>query len=632
VRTPLKVLVVDDNPGDRHLLITALEESLPGGVNIECCGMLCEALVHASAHQFDVALVDLGLPDAPRSDVVSLIMSVAPDLPLIAISSDAHDEVSKRAVQQGAEDFIHKIHLTPAVLGRVVIRAAERGSSRAHYRGVIASLPDPLLVVSTDGDIVFANHAAAELFGWAASRLTGRPFPTPVLDTDGRAETWIRHAAGEFRRVELAVVDSSWAGGAARLVSVRDITARHFAVAAVHAEARKFQTLVDRIPGVVWTTGADGGIAFFGGGQLTTATEHHQDLVVDGVFDPTVLLGDSGTLDNLMSKVRMGASCFHRHRSGERDWEIVLEPLHDHEGKTDGVIAFATDATERHQLEQALVQAQKLEAVGQLAAGVAHELNTPIQYLNDNLQFLETAMTRIETVLDAYADVVANHVVDPAARQRINAVIKKSRLDWVRPQIAKALVQSLEGVAHSTRIVRAMKDSVHHGQGEMVETDLNKLLTGAVDVTRNEWKYVANVETQLQDDLPPTLASAGELSQVFINLIVNAAHAIAEVTSTGDELGRIYVRSRKDGDSIVIEIEDTGGGIPDHVRDRIFDPFFTTKEVGKGTGQGLAIARRVVVDTHGGQLDFVSRPGDGTRFVVALPIEAGFEMPEKIAS
>ena len=185
----------------------------------------------------------------------------------------------------------------------------------------------------------------------------------------------------------------------------------------------------------------------------------------------------------------------------------------------------------------------------------------------------------------------------------------------------------MDGTTRVTGIVRAMKDFAHPDQGERVGADLNRMLTTTLTVARNEYKHVANLELDLTE-LPPVLCNVGELNQVFLNIIVNAAHAVGDVVKRTQSPGRITIRTHLDGDIAVVEIADTGGGIPAAIRERVFDPFFTTKAVGKGTGQGLAIARAIVVEKHGGQLTFESVEGNGTTFTIRLPVAAPMQIQE----
>ena len=281
-----------------------------------------------------------------------------------------------------------------------------------------------------------------------------------------------------------------------------------------------------------------------------------------------------------------------------------------------------TEIAQREQIELELRLAQKLEAVGQLASGIAHEINTPIQYVGDSVHFLKTAFEDLQSLIERYQEGCTVLAQQPEQAELVAAIRDAedlADLEYLQENIPAAFTRTLEGIGHVTNIVRAMKEFAHPDQREKTRADLNQAVRTTLTVARNEYKYVADVTTEL-GELPQVLCYPGDLNQVFLNLIVNAAHAIADVVSGGTARGKITITTRQDGDWVEITIADSGGGIPEAIRDRVYDPFFTTKPVGKGTGQGLAIARSIVVDKHQGALKFVSEPGQGTTFYIRLPV------------
>jgi len=295
------------------------------------------------------------------------------------------------------------------------------------------------------------------------------------------------------------------------------------------------------------------------------------------------------------------------------------------DGAIMGVIGMALDVTERTQLETRLAQARKLESIGQLAAGVAHEINTPTQYIGDNVRFLREHFGDILRVLDRYAE-----LLDPASPARswserqadVQAIHDELDLEFLRAEIPLAIDESLQGVEQVASIVTAMKDFSHPGSESMEAVDLNRAITSTVAVCRNRWKYVADLELDLEPALPEVNCHGAAINQVILNLVVNASDAIAERTrADGSARGTIRVSSRRRGEAIEVRVGDDGAGMPAHVQARLFEPFFTTKDVGQGTGQGLAICRDVVVEKHGGQLEFESTPGVGTCFTMTLPLD-----------
>lgn len=289
------------------------------------------------------------------------------------------------------------------------------------------------------------------------------------------------------------------------------------------------------------------------------------------------------------------------------------------------LVVMGEDITERLRLEREREQAQKLESLGQLAAGIAHEINTPTQYIGDNTRFLSDSFTELlPFIRRTNARLTENHSGSPTAEttEPPKAVEPSPDLDYLMEEVPKAIAQTLEGVERVTKIVRAMKEFAHPDSGATAPADLNKAIQSTVTVARSEWKYVADLVLDLAPDLPTVPCQLGGINQTILNLIVNAAHAIAEKVGKSGEKGTIMVSTRRVDSWAEIRISDTGAGIPEAIRSRIFDPFFTTKEVGKGTGQGLAIARTVIIEKHGGALTFESEPGKGTTFVIRLPITA----------
>jgi signal transduction histidine kinase/HAMP domain-containing protein len=294
------------------------------------------------------------------------------------------------------------------------------------------------------------------------------------------------------------------------------------------------------------------------------------------------------------------------------------------------------DITEVRRRGLEVAASQKLESVGRLAAGVAHEINTPVQFVTDNVQFVRTSMIDIAPVVLAYRAlqqaVQSQGDVPGAARRAAEAEIAAD-LDYILENAPLAIESSIEGLGRIATIVRSMKEFAHPDQAVKQAADLNQAIRSTLVVAHNEYKYVAEIDAQL-GDLPLVPCHLGEINQVILNLLVNASHAIADVVKDTGNLGRLTVRSGVDGEYVEISISDTGMGIPEAVRAKIFDPFFTTKEVGKGTGQGLAIARSVIVNKHGGTLRFETECNKGTTFFIRLPIGAIGATPiiDKIAA
>lgn len=304
---------------------------------------------------------------------------------------------------------------------------------------------------------------------------------------------------------------------------------------------------------------------------------------------------------------------------------MVVNPIENDLGIPNGCFLLGMDISEHRNLELQLMQAQKLESIGRLASGISHEINTPIQYVGDNIEFLRAACdSLIESVKTFHIVVEAGREgpILPPLLAQAQSLIEGVNLEYLAEQVPRAIEQSLEGIERVATIVQAMKEFSHPGEHHRTNVDLNQCIRSTVIVSRNEWKYVAESELNLDDSLPQVLCLPGEINQALLNIIVNAAHAIGDVVAGGaEERGQITISTRQKDAWAEIRIADTGAGIPKDIRDRIFDPFFTTKEVGKGTGQGLAIAHNIIVNKHGGTLALESEVGTGTTFIIRLPIE-----------
>ena len=295
------------------------------------------------------------------------------------------------------------------------------------------------------------------------------------------------------------------------------------------------------------------------------------------------------------------------------------------------LLAFAVDTTHRHEMESQLRHAQKLEALGTLAGGIAHEINTPTQYVGDNLRFLQEAFKELSDATESIRAIMKNNPTGdaPELAQIVLGCLEQADVPYLLEEIPSAIEQSLDGVERVTKIVRAMKEFSHPGSGEKTLFDLNRSIQTTVDVCRNEWKYVADMVLDLQEEISPAYGYPSEFNQAILNLITNAAHSIGDrLGPHPEQKGEIKIQTALVDGCLEIRLTDSGQGIPEGIRPRVFDPFFTTKEVGKGTGQGLSLTHQIIVEKHGGQLDFESEVGVGTCFRIRLPLEVDLSSPQ----
>ncbi len=431
---------------------------------------------------------------------------------------------------------------------------------------VLDRLPDGVLVVSDTAHLRFANRAFLELTGWCREDLLNRPIVEFVAQHD-----------------LLSIVGFESVFGAAR---TRDVT-----VVFVKPDA-------NYLPLAVSSARLEGDAATY------------------------LVARDSAALqEELAATTRWAAQEQDRASEISRARDMLArtnaELLATQQVLEQAFTQLQHEVAEREKLERELRLTQKLEAVGQLAAGVAHEINTPIQYVGDNINFLDKSWQRLlELVGELQALVLANSS-EPEAKDKLEALAKKSRLEYLKAQVPKAIASSRQGAEQVSAIVRAMRAFAAADESEMTYGDINEALRNTLVVALSEYRSHATVQTELTE-LPPVLCFMGKLNQVFLHLVVNAAQAIAAAKRTVP--GVIRVSTRVQDEAVVVTVADNGCGIPAEIQHRVFDQFFTTKEVGRGTGLGLSVARSVIVEGHGGTITFESEVGVGTVFTIRLPI------------
>ncbi len=303
--------------------------------------------------------------------------------------------------------------------------------------------------------------------------------------------------------------------------------------------------------------------------------------------------------------------------------DVNIAPIMDMDQKLSGFLVLGEDITERKFLEMQLAQAQKLESIGQLAAGVAHEINTPTQYISDNTRFLKESCDEIFEIIRCSKKLIEQsgqgEIKKIFLRNLANA-INKADTEYLMQEVPLAIDQSLEGLERVSNIVQSMKQFSHPGSSEKKGCDINSAIRNTITVTRNEWKYLCDLEFRPDDSIENIPCYSNEFNQAILNIIINASHALKKKQETGSrEKGIMRIETEKKDQSIIIRISDNGVGIPEKITDRIFDPFFTTKDVGEGTGQGLAIVHNIIVNRHGGSIKVDSKAGEGTTFEIIIP-------------
>lgn len=521
--------------------------------------------------------------------------------------------------------------------------------SERFLTSITDSMGEGCLVLDSAGQISFSNPEAERLLGWQRNALAGKSLYTiirsntesgshtqsnsPILRTlkDGRTrkinEDLFIHHDGHDIPVEYTVSAKFEQGSIdAVVVNFDDISQRK----RVESQVTNLAKIIDDSLNEIYVFDAISmRFIWANRGALVNLGYNDEELLAMTPQDLGVKFENS-LLEQLRSrtKEKVQLEAIQKRKDGSSyPVEINLQ-LATYQQQL-AFIAIVSNITERkssederRQLERQLNQIHKMEAVGQLASGIAHEINTPIQYIGDNLRFLRDAQRdyqRVHASYQALVDEARNHDALSAIVQQVEKDQQESDIAYLDEETPVAIEQSIYGTQQVSRIVQAMKEFAHPGVKQKSATDLNKTISNAVEVCKNEWKYSANVELSLDPELPLVECQGGDISQVILNLVINAAHAI-EAAGRGEK-GLISISSSHTQDTVEIRIKDSGTGIPEAIREQIFNPFFTTKDVGKGTGQGLAIAQDIIAVKHRGKLRFETESGLGTTFIIQLPTE-----------
>lgn len=523
-------------------------------------------------------------------------------------------------------------------------------SARAFLDSSINAIGDPIFVRDEMRRFVLVNDAFCTAVGRPRERLLGqvgddlcppeqaeciRQVDNGVLESGIEAITERSSKKPSSPDVRTIVTRKSryvdLTGKRFLVVVVRDITERKQVEAALLESEEKYRSIFDASRDAILTMEVASG-RFVDANPATLAMFRAQSLA-DFTSRGPMDLAPVHQSDNRLSRqvgdekrqiaLQEGSVAFewtHRRLDGHEFPASVLLCRMERGGKL-FLQATIRDLSDQKKLENELALAHKLESVGQLASGIAHEINTPAQYVGDSVSFLKEAFEGYRRLVAQYQK--AAEVLAAAGHEELVGAIRATEEDidlpYLEANAPKSFETCLDGISRISTIVRAMKEFAHPGHKEKLPANLNQVLLTTLAIAKNEYKYVAEVVTDF-GDLPAVPCYVADLNQVFLNLLVNAAHAIADVVGQSGEKGTIRIKTSREGNLACIDIADTGAGIPPAIRHRIFDPFFTTKEVGRGTGQGLAIARSVVVNKHGGALTFDTEMGKGTTFKIRLPI------------
>ena len=650
-----RILIVDDEPAVRDCMATALRRQ---GYDTLLAGSADEGVNLATQHLPDLIISDICMEGGDGFDFLRTIRadSRTGAIPFIIVTGHPDQDGMLEGLKHAADGYLPKPLSLPALVAAVENRLKreelirrDASEIKTQLFRVLQAAPDLIAIVDPETlSIQFLNSGGKRLLERtddSQQLLTHYFSPAAVenflqisIPIALKSGHWVGEtvlAAPSGRRVPVEIVLQSHRRSDHKVeyfsLIARDLSERKESERALRASEYRFRCLVDALPDGVMIYDGQGRISFFNARALELLGYAPDELLEasasnifrDGNFpqwnsepNPAGHLPTETTIAKKSGEA-LSVSIF-RERLEIEGTQVDLCIFHD-------LTERKRMERERQEFEVQLRQAQKLESIGQLAAGIAHEINTPTQYIGDNTRFLKDAFGSIVKVLGLYqqvAQAAAAGVVPPALLQEVAAQTESLDISFLLQEVPTALEQSLEGIERVSKIVRAMKDFSHPNSAEKTPFDINNAIESTLMVARNEWKYVANLETNLDKTLPPVPCLPGEFNQVILNLIVNASHAIADAVAGTDKKGLIRVATARVAEWVEIRISDTGTGIPKKVQPRIFEPFFTTKEVGKGTGQGLAIARSAIVDKHGGTIVFETEEGRGTTFIIRLPFSA----------
>jgi two-component system, NtrC family, sensor kinase len=564
---------------------------------------------------------------------------------------------------QEIDGFVGTItDITERIAARANLKRAE-----TRFRGTFDQAPIGIVYAARDGRVLRANSAFCDLLGFDLREIELKSVAEFTHDAD------IANNSTEFERLwrgEIEVIDAEkryvrsdrravWVRVTTALIRdengmptcavefLRDISTRKDLAVALLQNQRLLEAVIADIPAAIIACDVTGDIILHNRAADDLFAIAPADDSRAGTPAPYPI-GISAFLPDGITPVPREQRPLARALRGETVTHMELlavmpggiaratvgsaRQLTGASGECIGAVAVTQDVTQMKTLERELAQAQKLESIGQLSAGIAHEINTPTQFIGDNIRFLQESFQEVLSLAGKLRSLVADHTDGMVSAAPIAAALDGPDVGYLREEIPKAIAQSLEGIDRIAKIVGAMKDFSHPGL-EKTPVDLNHSIASTITVASNEWKYVAEVKTDFDPALPLVPVMPGAFNQVILNILVNAAHAVSAAAGNGASAkGTITIITRRAEDWVEILIKDTGCGMPAKIINRIFDPFFTTKPVGKGTGQGLAIAHDVVVKKHGGTIGVDSEPGVGTTFTLRLPLAAASPDAQPVAA
>ena len=635
---PIRILHMEDNAGIARLVEKRLTRA-GYVVDLACNGQ--EGLAMFNTGRYDLLVVDQNMPVYNGLGVIRSLVSQGPLPPMIMVTGTGNQRVAVQAMKLGADDYVVKdmdggyLDLLPTIVERVLKQRRLLDEKRRAEEEIarIAKFPsedpNPVLRVSRDGHLLYSNKASAALLNtW--QWLEGHPLSKRWVRLVREA---LRSRQGLQTEVECPdrvlsltfapVVESDYVN-----VYGHDVTNRKRAEEALRESEQRFRCIFDHAIDGIYIVDMEDKRTHMANKtfcrMLGYGLEELRGLGVADIHAKEDLAYAMKQFKRLARReITLANDIRVKRKDGSIFWADIAGAPVSLVGRRYLMCIFR-DITERKGLERRLAQSQKLEAIGQLAAGIAHDINTPIQYIGGNVQFLEESFSALSRLIEKHRSLLDAVKAGPVPKDvvaTVEAAASEADTEYLFREIPTAIREAIEGVDRVAGIVRAMKEFSHPGNETKTAVDLNQAIESTITVARSEWKYVAEMATNFDPDLPLVPCLPGDFNMAILNMVVNAAQAIAERVGDGSNgKGTITVRTRAVNDWAEIRISDTGTGIPEEARPRIFDPFFTTKTVGNGTGQGLTMVHDVVVQKHGGMITFNTEVGKGTTFIIRMPL------------
>ena len=511
------------------------------------------------------------------------------------------------------------------------------------FRGIATASPVGIAITDTEGNLFYANDRMHIITGAGPVELSGMNWLERIHEDERQtlSHDWFKAEPQRNMRQEVKVVQKEgrlvWV--LAQIVELKSMQGDVIGSVLTFTDITKLKeaelaqnrltAAIEQAAEMVIVTDLGGNITYVNPAFKTITGYTPEEAVGD---NPRIL--NSGEQNRafykeLWGKLTSGETWNGRFinikKNGERyTQDSTIGPIRNKAGALIGYVGVARDISDQLMSEAQLRQAQKLESIGELAAGIAHEINTPTQYVNSNMQFLADAFETFSKMLEScqkFQESVKGGNSLEELQTMAEKVIDEEELKYLAEDIPNALSESKTGLERIAEIVQSVKQLAHPGETTKSYFNLNEISRDAATVSANEWKYIADIDFDLDEDLPNIFCLKGEVGQVLLNLIVNSAHAMVSKFKNSEEKGTIGIKTYTESDEVVIEVSDNGSGMPKDVAKKAFDPFFTTKDVGKGTGQGLAITHNVVVNMHGGSINVETEEGVGTTFTIRFPVE-----------